>query len=118
MAEKNITTNQIEEKLLERELKLIIEKLGKIGKEIEEVFKPYYPIKENLEKELDAFIKENMFARSYYRAGFTTEAGHVYKYSIPESLKKAILKKVTSDFIERVKNIEEIVEEIIEDMQP
>lgn len=111
--EKKITSNQIEENLLNRELKIIDEKLRKIGEQLTAVFEPYYYGKkgfgaENFSADFSALIKSIMFADcSYY---YYTKA-KLSPSHLPEAIKKAILQKVTTDFINRVRDIEEIATE-------
>ena len=109
MTEK-ITTNQLEEKLLAREMKVLCDGLAKISKEILDLFAKYGKMEGNFADELQKFLIEQMrFAEHKYYPGYKTEP-RVYTHPnwIPELLKKAILKWAVDNFIEQVKDIQEI----------
>lgn len=111
MSEEKITTNHLEEKLLERELKEICEQISKIGVQLQEVFKKYEPMEGDIGEELKKFlIKHLRLVETPYYGGYTTNAtAYIHPDWIPDGLKKAILKWAVKDFIEQVDSIQEII---------
>ena len=109
MANAQITTNQLEEKLLDREIKEICQKLTGIGEQIRNVFKKYEPMKGKFSDELQKFLVEQLqLAESNYSFGdyITKATAYIHPSWIPDGLKKAILKWAVQDFIEKVDSIQ------------
>jgi len=104
-------TNKIEKALLDRELKVISEKLRNIGMELRGVFAKYENIKGQHGKELHAYIvKHVLVVDELYYAGYTTVPGIDSNTSrIPDCLKEIILKWAVDDFFSKFDEIENVI---------
>src|SRR4030066_911379 len=104
-------TNKIEKALLDRELKVISEKLEKIGGDIRNVFANYGIIQENHKKELhDYLVKMVLHVGTPFFAGYTTQPQTLSDpYHIPECVKTLILNWAVKDFLENVTDIQSVI---------
>jgi hypothetical protein len=107
-------TNKVEKALLDRELKTITDKLGKIGGEIKAVFDKYGVMQGDHVKELHDYIVKNITAAgSSYYAGYTTAPRtNTHPDRIPECIKEIILKWAVKDFFDNFQDMREIVDSI------
>ena len=103
--------SKLEEKILDRELDQIKEKLQKIGGDLIKVFEPYGRISGECRLEFAQYIVESIVkADATYDAGYTTWAkiDSNVRVTMPEPLKKIILDYAVRKFMERLEYVKSI----------
>lgn len=102
--------HKIEQKLLEKELKGISEKLAKVGGELISIFDKYTTIKGQHKAELKEFLIAHIIApyEAYY-GGYTTKAAIGQSTGkLPDALKEVILEWVINDFMAKIDDIQKL----------
>ena len=106
----NDKLTQIETALLARELKLIEEKLAKVGEDLIKIFSKYGDMRGSFGQELKKYLTETVIetSRTYFCKGLTSD--HIIQPTIntnaklmPESMKKVILDYCIKDLLSREK---------------
>ena len=107
-------TNKIEKALLDRELKELSEKLGKIGSEIREAFNKYGTIKCEHAEELHKYIVTKITgAGTHYYAGYTTAPQtNAHPDHVPEIIKELVLSWAVKNFFDHFDEMREIADSI------
>ena len=111
--------NTLEEILYKKEEKEITDALRQIGKQLEELFRPYYleergvlnDTGKTFKDDFSKFITDSTFAGSYYCSGYYTSAE--FRPMMPEQMKAAILKKICADFVETVGEVENVCSQLL-----
>lgn len=103
--------NTIETRLLDRELKEISAKLGKIGADLIKVFSKYGTIRGEHGSDVAQFIIEHVVgANETYCAGYMTQPKiKTTAEGMPEVMKKAILDWAITDLLEKADRVDEIL---------
>lgn len=110
-----LTLSQLEEKLLDREIKEICEGIDKVGKALNQVFDKYQPMSGKFAEELQKFLAErlNLASNSYNMGRNEVHAtAFIHPSWFPDGLKRAILEFATKDFLDRIDQAELEIEEI------
>jgi len=102
--------NQIEEKLLDRELEELSAELKRIGGLLVAAFDKYPAIKGKHSAELSEYLVEHVVkARVSYCAGHVTSPQiNSHPVHVPEALQRVILDWATEDFLAMVREVSEI----------
>ena len=110
----NPTTNKLESELYARELKSITHRIAPHVEAIREILKSYVgdngkiPVGEKKESpEVNEWLNNLPLMSVTYHGGYSAYVRHPEEKEMPAALKKAILNKAVSDFLERVDSVEE-----------
>lgn len=111
----NPTTNKLEAELYARELKSITHRIAPHIEAIREILKSYVgengkiPVGEQKEgPEVSEWLNSLPLMSVTYYGGYSAYVRHPDEKEMPAALKKAILDRAVSDFLERVDSVEEI----------
>jgi len=103
---------KLEEKIFNKEIEMIEEGLVDIGKQLAKLFEPYGAAEGQHGKEFKEFLNQYIFfGYESYFVGYSTRpavnTGVIKK--MPDALKKIVLDKAVSKFMERVDEIQYFV---------
>ena len=105
--------NTIEAALLNRELKLVEQSLGRVGQELRDLFGKYGEIEGGHKAELKAYLQKHVLsAHENYSAIYVTKLRtNINPECVPECIKKLILAWAVDDFLAKFDEIEAVVTE-------
>ncbi len=115
MPDEKLIIGQLEQRILDKEIKEICEGIDEVGKALNRVFAKYHPMSGKFAEELQKFLAERLdLAHNNYTMGRNETFGTAYIHPnwFPNGLKKAILEFATKDFLDRVDQVGLEVEEI------
>lgn len=110
----NPTTNKLEAELYARELKSITHRIAPHVEAIRGILKGYIgkngeiPCEPGTTEEINGWLNSLPLMSITYYAGYSAYVRHPEEREMPDALKKAILAKAVSDFMEKVDSVEEI----------
>ena len=109
-----ITTNKLEAELYARELKSITHRIAPHVEAIRDILRGYMgengeiPCKLGTKDDINDWLNSLPLMSITYYAGCSAYVRHPEEQEMPDALKKAILAKAVSDFMEKVESVEEI----------